>query len=77
MLGQLSVSLVGGVQGSAPQKEQLHVHKGRYPQFPRARALRKKQRAMAEDVRGENTYSGEIMFFEIVFKRYTLIYKHA
>lgn len=60
MLGQLSVALVSGVQGSALQREQLHVHKGRYPHFPRA--LRKKQRAMAEDVRGENTYSGEIMF---------------
>lgn len=41
MLGQRSIMLVGGVQGSAPQREQLHVHKSRYPHF--ARALRKRQ----------------------------------
>lgn len=39
------IVLVGRVQGFALQREQLHVHKGRYPHFPRARALRERHRA--------------------------------
>lgn len=78
MLGQLSITLVGGVQGSAPQWAQLHVHKGRYPHFPRARALRERLRTIAKGVRGENTYIyWRNYVFEIMLKRYTWIYKHA
>lgn len=87
MLGQLSVALVGGVQGSAPQRQQLYVHKGRYPHFPRARALRKRHRAMAEFlVENKKICEGrkymylleKLCFWDkVMLKRYTLIYKHA